>query len=51
MQGMRGMSSLHVDRNNRFVVLDVEEVDSNIPSQDVPTKALTLELPKKPWME
>ena len=51
MQGVRGMPSLHVDRNNRFVVLDVEEIDSNILSQDMPTKALTLELPRKPWME
>ena len=51
MQGVRGMPFLHVDRNNRFVVLDVEEIDSNIPSQDMPTKAPTPELPKKPWME
>ena len=50
-QGVRGMPSLHVDRNNSFAVLDVEEIDSNILSQDVPTKALTLELPKKSWME
>ena len=51
MQGVRGMPSLHIDRNNRFVVLDVEEIDSNILSQEVPTKALILELPRKPWME
>ena len=48
MQGVRGMPSLHVDRNNRFAVLDIEEIDSNILSQDVPTKALTPELPRKP---
>ena len=51
MQEMRGMPSLHVDRNNRFVILDIEEIDSDVSNPDVPTKALTLELPKKPWME
>ena len=51
MQKVKGMPFLHVNKNNRFVVLDVEKVDSNIPSQDVPIKALTLELSKKPWME
>ena len=51
MQGVRGMPSLHVDSNNRFTVLDIEEIDSDIPSQDMPTRTPTLELSKKPWME
>jgi hypothetical protein len=50
MQGVRSMPSLHVDRNNRFVVLDIKEIDRNVPNQDMPTRSPVLEIPKKPWI-
>jgi hypothetical protein len=41
------MPSLYVDRNNRFVVLDIEGIDSNVPNQDMLTRTPIPELPKK----
>jgi hypothetical protein len=47
-QGVKGMPPLHVDRNNRFATLEVEEADKSVLNQAMPTDSPTAESPIKP---
>ena len=48
MQGVKDMPSLHVHRNNRFAILEVEEADKSAQNQAMPMDLPAVESLIKP---
>ena len=51
MQEVKGMPSLPVHRNNRFAILEIEEIDESAGNQVMLTDSLAVEPPVKPQIK